>query len=322
MNWAEWVVLAAYALLVVELVVLPIPSEASTLQLFSPSEESRTVSVDNALAKARQRRRGIKLLLFLLPTSLCVAMWLVPLVCILVPDAASWLSCRRSTITDVTGAVLVVVGGAVALVSTLQLRRGKRDDSGPPGGLFRFSRNPGLVGMFTTYIGICVVFGSWLLWLGLPLYLINMHVRVRLEEAHLETKHGKLWRDYVASVPRYLGPTQNAPEAPAVDQSRVAAWFDETYTKKGFSYLRPPRAYPIFLQLLGARDGQRVLDVACGPGLLLRAALDRGLDASGVDISKEAISMARKNLPAADARCGPPESSSGARDSHSPRAAS
>jgi SAM-dependent methyltransferase len=92
----------------------------------------------------------------------------------------------------------------------------------------------------------------------------------------------------------------NAP----VTQQDVAAWFDATYRQKGLRYLRPARAYPIFVQLLGLRSGQRVLDVACGPGLLLRAALERGIAASGVDLSGAAVALARELLPTAEVQQG------------------
>lgn len=92
--------------------------------------------------------------------------------------------------------------------------------------------------------------------------------------------------------------------APPVHQADVAAWFDETYRKLGLRYLRPLRAYPVFLQLLGMMPGQRHLDVACGPGMVLRAAHERGVEASGVDLSEAAIELARRQLPGVDAQVG------------------
>jgi len=86
------------------------------------------------------------------------------------------------------------------------------------------------------------------------------------------------------------------------DQQEVARWFDGTYRDLGFEYLRPFEAYPIFLQLLDAQPGQRLLDIACGPGLLLKASLLRGVLPSGVDISEVAVSMARDLVPEADVR--------------------
>lgn len=80
-------------------------------------------------------------------------------------------------------------------------------------------------------------------------------------------------------------------------QSGVASWFDRTYRSEGFRYLRPYAAYPLFVQLLDLEEGAPVLDVACGPGLLLRAAKAWGLSASGVDLSREALALGRTYVP-------------------------
>lgn len=82
-------------------------------------------------------------------------------------------------------------------------------------------------------------------------------------------------------------------------QEGITAWFDRTYASRGFRYLRPYAAYPIFVQMLGLPVGARVLDVACGPGHLLRAAGARGLDAVGVDLSLEGLRLARAYVPEA-----------------------
>lgn len=92
--------------------------------------------------------------------------------------------------------------------------------------------------------------------------------------------------------------------APPVPQDDVAAWFDATYRRRGLAYLRPARAYPIFVQLLAARRGERLLDVACGPGLLLDAAAARGVVSCGVDLSTAAIELAQQRRPGIDARVG------------------
>lgn len=85
------------------------------------------------------------------------------------------------------------------------------------------------------------------------------------------------------------------------EQAQIRDWFDATYKTRGLGYLRPPQAYPIFLQLLGVRAGERLLDVACGPGLMLRAALQRSLVATGVDLSGVAVEMVPQVAPGATA---------------------
>ncbi|MCA8974030.1 MAG: methyltransferase domain-containing protein [Planctomycetes bacterium] len=303
MSWIDALVVLAYVSYLAEITLFPVPSEASTWQLFSPSANARQPDEGGRLAVAQRRPVWHKVLFFLLPTAVCVALFLVPLLCLLLPEAGAALSCQRSSTFAIPGAALIVIGRAVTFGSMLILRRAQRAGR-RPGVPFTLSRNPGLVGMFTFYIGLCLVFGSWLLWIGLPFYVLNMHFRVRLEEAHLQARYGAAFIDYVAAVPRYLGFRRRDGDTPPVDQEEVAAWFDETYRRKGFSYLRPPRAYPIFVQLVGVAPGARLLDVACGPGLVLRAALERGVAASGIDISAQAIALANQHLPAADAREG------------------
>lgn len=87
--------------------------------------------------------------------------------------------------------------------------------------------------------------------------------------------------------------------AKAHEQERVRGWFDAMYRRRGIRYLRPATAYPIYMQVLGVQAGQTLLDVGCGPGLLLEAALGRGVIASGVDLSSTAIEIAKARVPEA-----------------------
>jgi ubiquinone/menaquinone biosynthesis C-methylase UbiE len=54
-------------------------------------------------------------------------------------------------------------------------------------------------------------------------------------------------------------------------------------------------------------QGTRLLDVACGPGIWLRAAAELGAIPAGVDISQVALEACRKALPQAELYCGPAE---------------
>ena len=75
-------------------------------------------------------------------------------------------------------------------------------------------------------------------------------------------------------------------------QQAIRQWFNRTYAEKGLSYLRPREFYAIFMQYLDVRPGDRLLDIGCGPGLLLGQALDRGALAYGIDISEKALALA------------------------------
>jgi len=84
-----------------------------------------------------------------------------------------------------------------------------------------------------------------------------------------------------------------------VKVSEVRAWYNTLYASAGLESTRPVEAYPLFLDLLGARSGSRLLDVSCGSGFLLKAARERGVAASGIDLSDQAVRLAARVAPGA-----------------------
>ena len=84
----------------------------------------------------------------------------------------------------------------------------------------------------------------------------------------------------------------------------VKAWYNQHYAAKGLQTMRPHAAYPLFLHLLGAQAGSRLLDVSCGAGSLLAAAGAQDVEAVGVDLSDEAVRLAKRVAPAAQVAVG------------------
>ncbi len=85
-------------------------------------------------------------------------------------------------------------------------------------------------------------------------------------------------------------------------EADIRDYYDRRHRERGQGAWRPPEAFPHFLDVTGAQPGRRMLDVGCGTGFLLKAAVARGLDAFGVDISEEAVRLARQAEPKADIR--------------------
>ena len=92
--------------------------------------------------------------------------------------------------------------------------------------------------------------------------------------------------------------------SPSPSADAVKAWYNEQYAAKGLQTMRPLAAYPVFLDLLGARPGSRLLDVSCGTGALLHAAQERRMDAVGVDLSDQAVRLARWVSPDSEVAVG------------------
>ncbi len=85
----------------------------------------------------------------------------------------------------------------------------------------------------------------------------------------------------------------------SLEQAEIISWFDNTYKTRGEWYLRPVKAYYIFLELLEAKGEHQLLDVACGLGRLLEAAKEYGCGLTGIDISSVAVEKAKAKLPTA-----------------------
>lgn len=202
----ELVVLLAFVSLVVELTVFPIPSEASTYQLFlrdAPREPE-----EDRLSRARERNALGKLLLYFLPTAAGVVLFLIPLVLLVKPEVREWLYPvvpLETPLVAAIGALTIVAGRAITMAATLQLRAAQRRDTGLAArGLFTFSRNPGLVGMYAFFLGLALVYPCWVLFVGFVPYVFNMHRRVLMEESHLGYTLGSDYGAYLRAVPRYL----------------------------------------------------------------------------------------------------------------------
>src|SRR5262245_5323046 len=84
----------------------------------------------------------------------------------------------------------------------------------------------------------------------------------------------------------------------------VKSWYNQHYAAKGLESMRPAAAYPVFLDLLAAKSGTRLLDVSCGAGSLLAAAQERGIEAVGVDLSDQAVRLAKRVAPTSEVAVG------------------
>lgn len=184
------VVLAAYGSLVLELVVLPVPSVAATWRLATRGE----------------RFRAWRATWLVLPTVAAVLLWAAPPAIVLWPDlydALGPVETLRGGLGRAVGAGLVVLGRLTTLWAVLRLRR-TPSDTLQTGGPYRWTRNPALVGLHAFFAGTLLVFPCVALAAGLVLHAANMHSRVRFEERHLAGRHGEPYRRYASDVPRYV----------------------------------------------------------------------------------------------------------------------
>jgi hypothetical protein len=137
------------------------------------------------------------------------------------PPVPLWEFARRRRTATVTGVPLVLLifghpsslgmGVGMALVALGQLVRFwsagyiHKDAEVATGGPYAHVRNPLYVGSFLISAGLATMAGGWWPWLVIGLQFgVVYHLTVLSEERYLEGILGQPYRDYVASVPRWV----------------------------------------------------------------------------------------------------------------------
>lgn len=88
-------------------------------------------------------------------------------------------------------------------------------------------------------------------------------------------------------------PDRPRPHAPPTDWGKVASWYDSLVGESGSEYHREV-VLPGVLRLLKPEPAQRVLDVACGQGVLARQLATRGVEVTGIEAAAALVEAARK----------------------------
>jgi ubiquinone/menaquinone biosynthesis C-methylase UbiE len=84
---------------------------------------------------------------------------------------------------------------------------------------------------------------------------------------------------------------------PRTDWGNVADWYDQLVGESGSDFHREV-VLPGVLKLLDAKPQQKILDIACGQGVLCRILAEKGVEATGVDAAKNLIDIALERGPA------------------------
>lgn len=88
-----------------------------------------------------------------------------------------------------------------------------------------------------------------------------------------------------------------------MDREKIISFFDGCAKNWDAETIRNERVINIILDNAQVKENTRVLDVACGTGVLFPDYIKRGAVVTGVDISPEMVKIAKKNFPKIDVLC-------------------
>ena len=200
-----------YLTLLYELVGVPVPSIASTYQLLFTRDEFQ--AEDSLLLKVRQWPLLLKILLLIIPSGLVVMIYLLPLVQALWPGLADYLHFvfpPGILWMIIIGVLLSLYGRYMGLSAARMMHHDlKKGEKGEQfelktKGMFSHTRNPILVGMYITFVGLWFLYPSWEMALGFLVLVGNMHFRVLLEEEFLSWRFGHSYEEFLSETRRYL----------------------------------------------------------------------------------------------------------------------
>lgn len=204
----EIFVLIVYLSILVELVLFPVPSVASTWQLLSGHNSSQLYGLRRTV---QSWHPVLKILLLFIPTAISVVVYCFPLLLIIVDRLQNMLvdyDFFKNSYATTFGITCIVLGRIIALYSVIVIRgdnsQKDQDFSLKTTGIFRISRNPILMGMYLTILGLFLLFPYRLMIPGIVIYFANMHFRIKLEEDFLKEKFGDRFTQYMNSTNRYI----------------------------------------------------------------------------------------------------------------------
>lgn len=80
-------------------------------------------------------------------------------------------------------------------------------------------------------------------------------------------------------------------------EEKIKFFYNELYQRKKEQTMRPFYVYQRWLDFFSPEKGKKIFDIGCGTGYFLKAAKERGLEAYGIDLSEEAIKIAKEIAP-------------------------
>jgi protein-S-isoprenylcysteine O-methyltransferase Ste14 len=101
------------------------------------------------------------------------------------------------------GTFLYLVGLSLLVIAIIHYRNAPLDQPIVTG-VYMYSRNPQIMGIFIMFFGMVLVIGSWLNIIFLSISLACTHFSILGEEYSLEQQYGESYLNFKKKIPRYI----------------------------------------------------------------------------------------------------------------------
>lgn len=204
LNTLTLITILFYVSLFVELFFYDIPSVVATRKILRPNTDDFNYFSDNIKAVLNWSYSK-KFIVFVLPMVFIYLLHVLPAYFIYdLYFNDSHLSSTTSAFY--IGIVLVVLGRIVSHLYLLSIQKikSKSFDGFVVSGLFKFSRNPGLLGLYISFLGFLIIHPSVVFMICFIIYIVHMHFKIRMEEDYLVNKNQEDYKTYLQKTKRYL----------------------------------------------------------------------------------------------------------------------
>lgn len=201
------VIILMYLSLLLELTVFHVPSVASSLNIWNPSDNILTHYSEKYKSIFRMSRWK-KFCLFILPLGVIYLTYFFPMFLFVETSIDLKLFYQPGIASLILGIILILLGRFITFFSVLKIREENRqkedsfklhDES-----VFSKTRNPGLVGLYIFLQGIWFVIPSLYFLIGIFFYMCYMHFKVLMEEDFLSNIYGEPYKLYSQQTKRYI----------------------------------------------------------------------------------------------------------------------
>ena len=203
-NFKAIILSVAYLSLALELVFFSVPSVASTYQLILTDKSDNTIN--SRLNNIKKWQSWKKFLFLFTPAIINITVFLFPVLYVLGVFKYDIIS--NEQLSAIVGLIFLILGRVITFLSVIQIRKINSSANQQmflhQKGWFKWSRNPGLLGMYIFIFGIWLLFSHPLFLGGILFYIGYMHFKVLLEEDYLIEKFGIEYQKYLNQTKRYL----------------------------------------------------------------------------------------------------------------------